>query len=211
LAPVFYHWPAITAALFALIWLAAAWRPLFPQDWALENVLSLAAAWWLLRHHRRSRLSNLSYTLLLLFAMAHELGSHYTYSEVPYDRWAQALLGGTISEYFGTGRNHYDRLVHLLFGLLCYRPLREVVAPGVRPESGASYVFPLTLICTISLLYEMVEWAAAMAFGGDLGQAYLGTQGDIWDAQKDSALAATGGTLALLVCRLARRHGSSEL
>lgn len=194
--------------LFALAWLAAAWQPLFPQDWALENVLSLAAAWWLLRHHRRQPLSNLSYSLLLLFAVAHELGSHYTYAEVPYDQWAQALWGGSISEWFGVSRNHYDRVVHFLFGLLCYRPLREVIVSGVRPQSTASYGYPLTVICTISLLYEIIEWTAAAAFGGDLGQAYLGTQGDVWDSQKDSALAAAGGALAMLFSLCLRHNGN---
>lgn len=192
--------------LFALAWLAAAWQPLFPQDWALENVLSLAAAWWLLRHHRRQPLSNLSYSLLLLFAVAHELGSHYTYAEVPYDQWAQALWGGSLSELFGVSRNHYDRVVHFLFGLLCYQPLREVVAQDVQPRSSASCGYPWAVICTISLLYEVIEWAAAAAFGGDLGQAYLGTQGDVWDSQKDSALAAAGGAMAMLFSLCANRR-----
>lgn len=194
-------WPAIAAILFALAWLAAAWKPLFPADWALENVLSLLTAWWLLRRHRRAPLSNLSYALLLIFGIAHELGSHYTYAEVPYDAWLQALFGTSVGDTLGLARNHYDRLVHFLFGLLCYRPLREVLARHLPRDTAASLYFPVTVIGTISLSYEIIEWFAAAIFGGDLGQAYLGTQGDVWDSQKDSGLALLGGALALLATK----------
>lgn len=200
-------WPTIAAMLFAMAWIAAAWKPLFPADWALENVLSLLTAWWLLRRHRRAPLSNLSYALLLVFGIAHELGSHYTYAEVPYDAWSQALFGTSVGGTLGLARNHYDRLVHFLFGLLCYRPLREVLARHLPPDTPASLYFPVTVIGTISLSYEIVEWFAATVFGGDLGQAYLGTQGDVWDSQKDSGLALLGGALALLATRsLSRRR-----
>lgn len=200
-------WPAIAATLFALAWFAAAWKPLFPADWALENVLSLLTAWWLLRRHRRAPLSNTSYALVLVFGIAHELGSHYTYAEVPYDSWFIALFGVPLGDPLGLARNHYDRLVHFLFGLLCYRPLREVLARHLPTGGAASLYFPVTVIGTISLSYEIIEWFAAAVFGGDLGQAYLGTQGDVWDSQKDSGLALLGGALALLATRsLSRRR-----
>lgn len=187
-------WPALAATIFAVAWLVAAWRPLFPQDWALENLLPLVVAWWLVRRHRRAPLSPFSYLLLLLFGIAHEIGSHYTYSQVPYREWLAPVL-----DLSSTGRNHYDRWVHFSFGLLCYRPLQEVLrAPA--PGSGAvDRLFPLTVIATTSLLYELLEWLAAALFGGELGQAYLGTQGDEWDSHKDSALALLGGVLAMAI------------
>lgn len=188
--------PQIAAALFAGVWLVCAWRPWYPQDWALENVLALLTAWWLVRRHRRSPLSSRAYLQLLLFGIAHEIGAHYTYAEVPYDSWAHSLTGVSVSEALHLSRNHYDRLVHFLFGLLCYRPLLEVVGHALPVRSSAARIFPATVIATISLLYELIEWAAAMIFGGDLGMAYLGTQGDIWDAQKDSALALLGAAIA---------------
>lgn len=184
-------WPATAGALFAVAWLIAAWRPLFPQDWALENVLSLSAAWWLVRRHRHAPLSSMSYLLLLVFGIAHEIGSHYTYAEVPYRSWLAPYL-----DLSSSGRNHYDRYVHFLFGLLCYGPLQDVLRSSA-PRSGATdRIFPVTVIATISLVYELIEWCAAMLFGNDLGQAYLGTQGDEWDAQKDSGLALLGALLA---------------
>lgn len=201
------RWPAIAGALFALAWLASAWKPWFPQDWALENLLSLLAAGWLLRRHRRAPLSDRAYTQLLLFSIAHQIGSHYTYAEVPYEAWAQALLGGSLNDPLGLTRNHYDRVVHFLFGLLCYRPLREALGAALPAHSIAGRVFPVTVVATISLVYELIEWAAAMLFGGDLGQAYLGTQGDVWDAQKDSALALSGAALASAPGFLRRQAG----
>lgn len=173
--------------------MAAAWRPLFPQDWALENVLSLLAAWWLLRRHRRQALSDTSYVLLCAFGVFHEVGSHYTYAEVPYDAWIRALTGLSPDALLGFERNQYDRLVHFLFGALCYRPFSELCA-GL-PAAARRWA-PVFIVATISLLYEQVEMLAALAFGGELGQAYLGTQGDVWDAQKDSALALAGVLLA---------------
>jgi putative membrane protein len=186
-------WPATAGVLFAAAWLIAAWRPLFPQDWALENVLSLLAAWWLVRRHRRAPLSAASYLFLLVFGIAHEIGSH-TYSEVPYRAWLGPLFDGG-----SAGRNHYDRLVHFLFGLLCYRPLKEVMASALPGTGAAARILPVCVVATISLVYELVEWCAAMLFGAELGQAYLGTQGDEWDAQKDSGLALAGAGLAAAI------------
>ena len=70
------RWPALMAAVFVVAFALAAWQPLFPADWALENVLSLLTAWWLLRRHRRAPLSNTAYTLLCVFCVLHEIGSH---------------------------------------------------------------------------------------------------------------------------------------
>jgi len=200
------QWPAAMAGVFALAWLLAAWDPLFPADWALENVLSLLTAWWLLRRHRRAPLSNTAYTLLCAFGVAHVVGSHYTYAEVPYDAWIAALTGGSsLNEALGFTRNHYDRLVHGLFGLLCYRPLRELLGPAVTPRW--TWFAPIAAVAMVSLMYEQVEMYAALLFGGDLGQAYLGTQGDVWDAQKDSTMALSGALLAAAIDRLRRLRG----
>lgn len=200
--------PALMVAAFMGAWLVCAWKPWFPQDWALENVLPLLSAWWLLRRHRRMPLSTASYALLTVFGIAHEIGSHYTYAEVPYAAWSEALLGRSLGETIGLQRNHYDRLVHFLFGLLCHRPLREMLTPQLVARSSASRWAPLTMIASISLSYELMEWLAAETFGGELGQAYLGTQGDPWDSQKDSALALLGGLAAGVIDRRPKTRAS---
>lgn len=198
-------WPQIYGAVFVVVWLVLAWKPRYPGDWALENVLTLLAAWWLVRAYRRKPLSDASYLLLLVFGAAHVLGSHYTYAEVPYDAWSRAWFGTGINELFGAGRNHYDRLVHFLFGLLCYRPMREALADAL-PQTAAGYWLTGAVMIAISALYENIEWGVALVFGGDLGQAYLGTQGDVWDAHKDTSLAVIGTCIAATVSALTARR-----
>ncbi|WP_029922523.1 DUF2238 domain-containing protein, partial [Nevskia soli] len=92
----------------------------------------------------------------------------------------------------GFSHNAYDRLVHFSFGLLCFRPMREALASVLPRAQGASLALTTAVVTAISALYELLEWAAVLVFGGFLGQAYLGTQGNIWDAQKDIALALLG-------------------
>ena len=184
-----------------------AYKPLFPSDWALENVLTLLAAWWLVRAHRRRPLSNGALAMLWVFGTAHVVGSHYTYAEVPYDAWSKAAFGTGVNDVFGATRNHYDRLVHFLFGLLCYRPLREAMGNAL-PDTDAARWLVVAVVVALSAVYEDLEWAAAVVFGGDLGQAYLGTQGDVWDAHKDTLMAivgAIGAALISMVCARRRR------
>lgn len=188
--------PAVLLGAFAAIWLALAWAPWYREDWALENVLVGFGLWWLVRRHRRAPFSNASYLLLFAFGVLHEIGAHYTYSEVPYDAWAQALTGHTVSEALDLSRNHFDRLAHFAFGLLLFRPVQEYVEASGRLPGHARYLYPVALLAAMSTVFELFEWWAAEIFGGDLGQAYLGMQGDVWDAQKDMALALLGSLLA---------------
>jgi putative membrane protein len=189
----------VLGVLFGLEWVALAIHPRYRQDWALENALSVVfvTALVLLRH--RLCLSRISYTALFLFLTLHTIGAHYTYSEVPYDEWNRALTGRSLSDLLGWERNHYDRLVHFSYGLLFAYPIRQILleVAGVRGIGG--YYLPFAVASSSSADYELIEWGAATVFGGDLGIAYLGTQGDIWDAQKDMALAASGALLSMIL------------
>src|SRR3546814_10221489 len=120
------------------------------------------------------------------------VGAHYTYSNVPYDDWWRALTGHSLNEALGWKRNQFDRLVHFSYGLLFAYPIREIFLRVVEVRGFWGYLLPLDVALSTSALYELIEWGAAAPFGGELGAAYLGMQGDIWDAQKDMALAATG-------------------
>ena len=163
--------PAALLAAFCVIFVALGIAPLYRQDWLLENVLVFIAVPLLVATRHRMRFSHLAYACLFVFFCVHEVGAHYTYSLVPYDEWFHSLTGRSLDAMLGFERNHYDRLVHFLYGLL------------VTPAA--------------------VELFAR--FGGELGQAYLGTQGDIWDAQKDMALALLGSVVAIVVLGLAGR------
>ena len=99
-------------------------------------------------------------------------------------------------------RNYYDRLVHFCFGFLLAYPIRELFMRVAGAKGFWGYYLPLDLTMSFSMLYELIEWAAASFFGGDLGQAYLGTQGDQWDAQKDMAMATLGAVISMSVVAL---------
>lgn len=190
------RYAATLLALFLAFFVALAWKPSYRADWLLENVLVFVLVPWFVISYRRLPLSKLSYTAIFLFLCTHEIGSHYTYAEVPYDEWWQALFGHSFNSIFGWERNHFDRVVHFLWGLLLVYPVREVFLRVANAVGFWGYLFPMLVVMSTSLLFELIEWAAAMSFGGDLGMAYLGTQGDIWDSHKDSALATLGALVA---------------
>ena len=193
---------AVLGLLFSVLWIALAVEPRYREDWALENVLVAVFVVALAASHRSFLLSRISYTLIFLFLCVHAIGAHYTYSEVPYDAWSQALTGRSLNEAMGWERNHFDRLAHLLYGLLMAYPLRELFLRIADVRGFWGYFLPLDFTISTSALYELLEWGAAEVLGGALGAAYLGTQGDVWDAHRDMALASTGALIAMLVTAL---------
>lgn len=193
------RYPLWLLAAFVAFWVAMAVRPRHFQTWALENVLSVAFVVALLLTRRRFPLSNVSYTLIFIYLCLHTVGAHYTYSHVPYDRAARALFGSGPGDWFGWQRNHFDRLVHFCFGLLLSYPIREIFLRIAGARGFWGYYLPLDVTMSFSMLYELIEWGAAVTFGGDLGQAYLGAQGDPWDAHKDMALASLGALITMSV------------
>lgn len=184
---------------FLLLFALLAVNPYDRADWALENLLVLFFAIALAATARRFPLSKISYSLIFVFLCLHEVGAHYTYARVPYDDLLVRTLGFSLDAWMGWERNHFDRFVHFAYGLLLAYPVREVYCRIAEAKGFWGYFFPLDLIMASSMLFELFEWAAAELFGGDLGIAYLGTQGDVWDAHKDMALASLGGLIAMLL------------
>ena len=199
------RYPALLLTLLLVTAAGLGIAPRHRSDWALENVLALAGLAILVLSHRRFPLSRVSYTLIFVFLVLHEVGAHYTYSEVPYDEWWRGATGVTLSEQLGLERNHYDRAVHFAYGLLIAYPLRELFVRVAEARGFWGYFLPLDVVMSTSMLYELVEWGAAITLGSDLGQTYLGSQGDPWDAQRDMALASLGAVLALTVTAIVHR------
>jgi len=191
--------------LFGIWWVVWAYRPWNFSDWVLENLLTVAFVALLIGTRHVFRLSNVSYTELFLFLLLHTIGSHYTYADVPYEKWT-AALGFSINDLFGFERNHFDRLVHFLFGFLFAYPMRELFVRVAHTRGAWSYYLPVELVMSLSMLYELIEWVAAEAVGGELGMAYLGTQGDVWDAHKDMGLATLGACLGMLIVATINRR-----
>jgi len=200
-----WTFPALLLTAFCVIFVALGIAPHYRQDWLLENALVLVAVPLLVATRHRLRFSNFAYGCLFVFFALHEVGAHYTYSLVPYDEWFLAATGHSLDAALGFGRNHYDRLIHFLYGLLITPAATELFAHHGRYPRTWAALFPLLFVTAHSVIYELVEWGAAAVFGGDLGQAYLGTQGDIWAAQKDMALAFLGAVLSVAVLGAAGR------
>lgn len=186
-------------AIFVVLWLALAISPHDRATWALENILVLLAGVALFAVRRRFKPSVGASILLFLFLSLHEVGAHYTYSKVPYDAWFDALTGERLSDLLGLRRNHFDRLLHFGGGFLLMRLLRELIATFSRLGPWGVRAAALSVVMSASMIYELIEWGAAATVGKDVGAAYLGTQGDEWDAHKDMALATLGGILAELI------------
>src|SRR3954470_14554221 len=183
---------------FTIYWLAWAIHPKYFTNWLVENTLLVALVVFLAITRRRFPLSNLSYTLIAIFLALHTIGAHYSYSDVPYNEWFKAVIGRPLHG----GRNMYDRLVHFSFGLLMAYPIREMFLRVARVRGFWGYYLPLDVAMSFSMLYELIEWAYAATAGGEAGAAFLGTQGDEWDAQKDMAMATLGALISMTVVAL---------
>jgi putative membrane protein len=187
---------------YAFIWIVAAIHPVKRDDWLIENILVFAAMPALFFTYRRLPLSDPAYVLIFLFLVLHAAGAHYTYSEVPLGYW--------IKETVHLQRNHFDRLVHLSFGLLLTYPLREIFIRVLQPRPGWTGSLAATMILAFGGFFEIIEGLVARVVNPELGAAYLGTQGDVWDAQKDMALALFGAALVILWTMWRDKRGVSS-
>ena len=191
------------ALAYGAVVVASAIGARYPADWWLENLVVFGAAACVALAWRRGFVfSDRSLALLALFGALHAYGAHYTYSETP--------LGNALRDALGLVRNPYDRVVHFAFGLLLVTPLRELARRAAGARGAWSYVVALAGALALSASYELTEsWAARVA-APELGTAFLGTQGDEWDAQKDMSAALAGAALALTGTALAGRVRSSS-
>ncbi|MBK6423129.1 MAG: DUF2238 domain-containing protein [Gemmatimonadetes bacterium] len=187
------------AALLALVLGVLAWSGLAPHDrftWFLEVAPVLVGLPLVLLTARRFPLTPVAYTLLALHACILMVGGKYTYAEVPLGFWVRDALGWT--------RNHYDRLGHLAQGFIPALVAREVML-RTSPLRPGKWLFFLVLCVALALsaTYELIEWWTA-AGTGEAADAFLGTQGDVWDTQWDMMLAGIGAILSQLL--LSRWH-----
>jgi len=197
-----HKFPFIIIVMYVILWIILSINVKYFDDWKMENYLTVPFVLLLLFTFKKFKLSNLSYTLIFAYMTMHIIGTHYTYSEVPFGFWLQS--------FFNLPRNHYDRIVHFSFGLLLYYPIREIAIRIGNLKGAWNLYFPVDFVLAFSCIYELIEWGIAVIFGGDLGIAYLGTQGDIWDAQKDMFMAGLGSIIAMLITTITIWYYNSE-
>jgi putative membrane protein len=185
---------------YGLLWIVLAIAPRDRQDWLLENLLALTAVAGLAASYRRFQFSTPSYLLITAFLSLHAVGAHYTYAEVPVGFWLQHL--------FGLSRNPFDRLVHFSYGLLLAYPLREMLIRLAGVRRFWSFYLAVSGMLAQSGLFEIVEAVVAQMVNPELGAAYLGTQGDEWDAQNDMIAATAGALLCMAIAFVSTRAGA---
>ncbi|MCC7302729.1 MAG: DUF2238 domain-containing protein [Bacteroidia bacterium] len=187
----------LSAGAFLAIWISTLAGTSDYANWILENTLVILFAGFLILTYRRYQFSDLSYLLFCIYLAGHVYGSKYTYAENPLGYW--------LKDQMGLERNHYDRIIHFSFGFLLAYPLRELFLTWLKFPSWVAWTLPIEITLSVSGIYELIEWAVADVFFPEQGMAYLGTQGDIWDAQKDMALATGGALLATTIVSLMKR------
>jgi len=179
-----------TLSFFAVL----IWSGITPKDyptWALEVAPAIIGFIMLALTRKRFPLTTLCYTLILLHCWILMIGGHYTYAEVP--------LFDTIKEMFGQSRNNYDKVGHFAQGLVPALVCREIIIRlNIIPGKNLTHFFTLCFVLALSAFYELIEWWVALA-SEDAADAFLGTQGYVWDTQSDMAWALIGGISALVL------------
>ena len=177
--------PELCLALFAVVWVTLGIAPWDRGAWALENVPSVIGVGTAVATYRRFQFSDRAYVLATIFLVLHTAGSHYTYALMP--------LGAWLGEALGAERNHYDRFVHFAYPVLMLGAVRELF---FRPPASAplrrQIVLSAALVLAFGTGWELLEWITAVIVDPGAGTAFLATQGDEWDAQKDLAMAGLG-------------------
>ena len=182
------------------VWMAQA--PVDPQFWLLASILPALFVLLLIVTHRFLPLSHTSYALITAFLTLHTIGVHYTYAEVPMGVWMDQALH--------LGRNHFDRIVHFSFGFLLAYPMEELFRLSASIRAWVVYCLPVMTVLGLSGLWEIIESWVARAVHPELGVTYLGSQGDIWDAQKDMAAALYGALLSMTLLLIVRALRGAE-
>ncbi|QBN17941.1 DUF2238 domain-containing protein [Flavobacterium nackdongense] len=190
-------WLQIFIVFFLINWANSYIGNTDTANWILENTLVFLFLGFLGFNYKKFQFSDLSYLLICVYLCLHVYGSKYTYAENPFGYWLKDALD--------LSRNHYDRIVHFSFGFLLAYPMREMFLKWLKFPAWVAWTLPIEITLSISAFYELIEWAVADVFFKAQGDAYLGTQGDIWDAQKDIFLAFMGAIIATTIVSFVKK------
>jgi len=184
----------------ALVILITAATPEEVDDWWMESGDALVFLAILAFTYRRLALSQTSYLLIFVFLALHEWGAQYKYTSVPLGEWMKPWLGTT--------RNHFDRVMHFNYGFLLGYPMQEWVMRSAGVRSRWRYVLPVAMILAFSAIYEMGETLMAVILTPERGEEFVGMQGDMWDSQKDMAMAWLGVMLTMCIVAVIRSRSA---
>lgn len=185
-------------------------KPVYPAEMFLQHSITLVMSGFLIIVTINNSLSDRSFTLIVLFLLLHAVGARWIYSYVPYAEWFKFIAGETSNLLNNATRNHYDRFVHLMFGLIMFFPIKEIHEKWVGCPFKFSGILAFLTITCCSLFYEVFEWGLTLVLSPQDAEDYNGQQGDMWDAQKDMALAFTGALISLSISLLRRKFRKTE-
>jgi putative membrane protein len=183
--------PKLLFAGYLALFLWAAIHPYDRATWWAENIpIVLIAATLVVLYLRGFVFSPTAYALMSVLLYMHTIGGHYTFERVPF---------GFVTNTFGFERNHYDRVAHFSVGFYAYAIAEALVRTKAVRSRLVLFLFPIFTIAFVAMGYELIEWWYAASAGGTSGAAFLGSQGDIWDAQKDMLADTLGAILATVL------------
>lgn len=185
--------PLILAMIFILLSLWAGIAPADRAVWWAESTPLFIVFIALVLTYPKFKFSNTAYILMSLWLFLHTIGAKYTFANVPFDLGNQLL-----SPLLGEGRNHFDRFAHYIIGFYAY-PMAEFLLRKRQATLIITWFFSLFFIMSVAAAYEIIEWQYAVIEGGDAGIEFLGSQGDIWDAQKDMLADTLGAVTSLIL------------
>lgn len=193
------HLLKIFLALFFICWVVTFINTPNRKNWFTENVLTTIFICSIVLTYKKFKFSDLSYTLFFVYILLHIYGAEYTYAENPFGYWLKDALH--------LNRNYYDRIVHFSFGFMLAYPMRDYFKNYMHWPDWVCWVLPVEITMSFSAAYELIEWLVADVFYPEEGVAYLGSQGDIWDAQKDMGIAFAGAIICMVLFRVIKAAG----
>ena len=188
--------------VYGVLFAVLAVSPVERGTWFAENLtVWIILAFVLLLYRRGVRFSNLAYALMFVLVYLHTIGGHYTFAQVPF---------GWVTETFHFARNHFDRVAHFSVGFYAFAIAEWLYARKLVANKFLLFTYPVFVIATIAMTYELVEWVYAASAAPEAGAAYLGSQGDMWDAQKDMLADTLGAIVATAAFFVIRKPQSIE-
>lgn len=189
--------PIVLFSAYLVLFVVLALNPIDRTVWWAENAtVWLIVGTLIVLYVFGIRFSNTSYLLMSVLIFLHTIGGHYTFGKVPFE-W--------FTNFFGFERNHYDRIAHFSVGFYAFAIAEWLWAKRLVANKFLLFTYPVFAIATIAMTYEIVEWVSVGMASAEVSMAYLGSQGDMWDAQKDMLLNTLGAIVTMLFFLLTHR------
>lgn len=193
----------VLLAIFLIAWLYFFATTRDTTNWWIENILVILFIPWFYYLHKRFLLSDLSVVCIFLFLLMHSYGAQmsYTYNQV----------GAWLQDTYHLSRNPYDRFVHFNFGFLIAYPVLDYLVNRFKAPLKYAYGIMIMFVLSLATIFELIEWTVAALTDSETGETYVATQGDVWDAHKDIALALLASIIIAIIHHFYKNNKLSKL